>query len=470
MSFDDRNAVWTGVFRSFVQAHSRTSAPRKWKISVVGNQVITEWGQDGGKMQTATETFQGVNVGKSNEMSPAAYALDRAKEMTRKKNWEGYREEVLMVDGQGYGVLMDVVVSKDLTDFHNLPLSLCFYKPDNSMGAGITKKAEAGKAWYARKRNGLMFVISRGFATAGNGSCRLYSRRMLRQHDDEKTTELTWDDRFEHIIEAANRIIPPHSLILGELIMDRDGVDDFKHVQSITKSLTAQSLQDQMTYGRPSFYCWDIAFWEREEIVKCWTVRDRYTLIHDVIDAGRIIQPVQFFDNTAFPLVSQAVDAAKHRGWEGFVVVDPDGVYGDKAYNFKGKPDRPGSVCAKLKPEFEDDFIAYWDPDNVMLHCLPGECGERSQKERNGQGIKSVALYQRNSKGELVYISNVSSGLTDAMKRDLANPEMFPQVWKVLYTERTYKSEGDDTNALTFARYDSTRMDKSPDECINTEL
>jgi hypothetical protein len=417
------------------------------------NKVITKWGQSGGAMQTATEAFQGVNIGKKNEMSPEAYALDRAKEMCRKKNWEGYREAT------PEGHLLDASVKAEI-DFDNLPLSLCFYKPDNSMGAGITKKAEEKKVYYARKRNGLMFVIARG-----KGEAKLYSRRMLRSHDDEATTGLTWDHRFPHIVEAANHVLPQDSILLGELVMDRDGEDDFKHVQSITKSLTQQSLADQAAEGLPSFYCWDVAFWKGEDLVKTWQVEARYALTHE-LDGERIIQPVEYY---LFNTPAQAVEFAKQRKWEGFVVVDPQGIYGDKAYNFKGKPDRPGAVCAKLKPEFEDDFIAIWDPDGQKFPELKFR-GERSTKERNGLGIKSVALYQYNNKGEMVYISNVSSGLTDDMKSALANPLLWPAVWKIVYTDRTYQSQGDDTNALTFARFNEIRRDKNLSECINTEL
>jgi predicted DNA-binding WGR domain protein len=468
MSFDERNASWTGGTREFLQAHSRTSSPRCWGIRVEGNRVITYWGQRGGALQEATEAFQGVNLGKKNEMSPDAYALDRAKEMCRKKDWEGYRE----IDPTGERtslVYLDAVVKAEI-DFDNLPLSLCFYKPDNSMGAGITKKAEEKKVFYARKRNGLMFVIARG-----EGPAKLYSRRMLRSHDDEEGTGLTWDQRFPHIIEKANEVMPPNTILLGELVMDRDGVDDFKHVQSITKSLTQQSLDDQLRAGWASFYCWDVAFWKGEDLVKTWPVDARYALTHE-LDGGRVIQPVEYhlFNNP-----NEAVAYAKARQWEGFVVVDPEGVYGDKAYNFKGKPDRPGTVCAKLKPEFEDDFIAIWDPDTTVKFNIESQIamrlkhrGERSTKERNDLGIKSVALYQFNSKNELIYISNVSSGLTDAMKAELARDPAtcWPQVWRVIYTDRTYKSQGDETNALTFARFDSKRVDKRPEECINTEL
>jgi hypothetical protein len=83
--------------------------------------------------------------------------------------------------------------------------------------------------------------------------------------------------------------------------------------------------------------------------------------------------------------------------------------------------------------------------------------------------MKSACLYQYNSQGELVYIANVASGLTEEMKTN-AHPNMFPQVWKVIYTDRRYISDGDDTNALDFPRFDSLRTDKSPNECMNPRL
>lgn len=447
MSFDERNAAWTGAAREFRQVHSRGSAPRVWAISVGGPNIHTTWGQLGGSMQQATETLNPINVGKKNEKSGAQYALERSRETCRKKHLEGYRE---FVDDKP----LDDLVEKKI-DFDDLPASLCFYKPDNSMGAGITKKARAGKVLYGRKRNGLAFILARGTAHP-----RLYSRRMLRQHDDEQGTSLTWNDRFPHLIEEAAKFMPENSILLGELVMDNHGKDDFKAIQSLTKSLTLQSLEFQNATGRrPSFYIWDVAFWDGQDLVSQSAVASRYELIHE-FDAGQYFFPVQTADFFKSP--EEAVEYAKKHDWEGWVVVDPEGIYGDKAYNFKGKPDRPGTVCAKLKPEYEDDFVAMWDPENGH--------GERSTKGRNDHGIKSVALYQYNSKGDFVYISNVSSGLSDAQKKDWANPKKFPMVWKVKYTERFYQSQGDDTNALIFAKFDSPRDDKSPQECINPEL
>jgi hypothetical protein len=396
-------------------------------------------------MQSAVETMQGINIGKKNEKSAEVYALERARETCRKKNLEGYRE--FKNDRP-----MDELVKKDI-NFDDLPASLCFYKPDNTMGPGITKKAEAGNVLYTRKRNGMAYILARG-----TDHPRLYSRRMLRQHDDEQGTALTWNDRFPHLIEAAAQFMPENSILLGELVMDVSGKDVFKSIQSYTKSLTLQSLEDQKKEGLPGFYIWDVAFWDGQDLVSNVPVEARYALIHE-FPSGQHFIPIEVI---TFKDTQEAIEHAKKEDWEGYVVVDPHGIYGDKAYNFKGKPDRPGTVCAKLKPEWEDDFVALWNPEAGY--------GERSTKGRSNQGIKSVGLFQYNLKGELIFISNVSSGLTDEQKRDWANPNKFPMVWKVAYNERSYMSQGDDTNALIFAKFIEVRTDKAINECINPEL
>jgi hypothetical protein len=451
MTFEERNAAWSGTHREFRQLHTRSGKPRAWTIEVVGSNVITTAGELGGAMQQFTETMQGVNIGKKNEKSPEVYAVERARYYAEKKFREGYREFVA-------GVAVDEVIEKKI-DFNNLPGPLRFYKPDNTMSASIEKLAREGKVYYSRKRNGLAYIIAKG-----DGKAQLYSRTMLRQHDDEAgKCELTWDDRFPGIRDAADMVMPPNSIMLGELVVDREGEDDMAHIQSLTKSLTQQSHEDQMK-GKASFYIWDIAFWDGVDLVSTAPVKERYELIHELDFSGlaNILIPVQYFDSSHFKTPEEATEYAKRLGWEGWVVVVPEGVYGDKAYNFKGKPDRPGKFCAKLKPTYEDDFIAYWNPENGQ--------GERSTKGRTNQGIKCVALYQYDKHKRLTFISNVSSGLTDEQKTEWAKPELYPMVWKVEYKDRRYMSQGDDTNAMDFAAFVEVRTDKKPEECINQDL
>jgi hypothetical protein len=419
--------------------------------------VWTGWSQLGGKEQSAEETFQSINVGKTNEVSANTYALERAREMCRKKAWEGYRE----IGEAGY---LDPLVETEI-DFDNLPLSLSFYKPDNTMGAGIEKKARAGRCWYTRKRNGMMTVLCNNSAAELN----IYSRRMLRQHDDEQGGPYTWDDRFPHLIAAIEKHLPARTILLGELVVEdrisfkgENPKERFDLAQSYIKSLTPKAVADMEKSGLwPFFYCWDVAFWGGVNLVGTMPMRQRVAYIDSVYNAAG--SPYfETLNRMNFASPEEAEAFAIKWGWEGFVVIDPDEPgYGDRAFNFKGKPDRPGAACAKHKPTFEDDFVAIWDPDKGF--------GERSRKGSRAGGIKSVGLYQYNTKGELIFISNVNSGLTKELLETLPKSR-WPQCWKVSYKGRRYVSDGEDTNALDFPALEQIRTDKNPNECINERL
>ena len=450
MSFETRNEKWTGGLRKFIQANSRHSR-RVWDIAVFEDMVITHWGQEDGALQEAREFLKPLNVGKANEKTAAEVALDRGRRLALLKYREGYREVV-------NGRMLEE--AETTIDFEDLPQNLCFYKPENSLSVKLDGLARTGKAHYVRKADGLMFVISKG-----TGKAQLYSRRMLRHNDKETGQEdKTWNVRFAAIAKEADELMPPNSILLGELVCrnSQTGQEDFADVETMTKTLTDQAHIEIANLRKlnkePIYYVWDIAFWNGEEILRTKTVQERHALMNLHIK-GHYVRPIEVF---RFVSPEDAIVYAKKRGFEGFVVVDPDGIYGEKAYNFKGKPDRPGLACGKLKPAYEDDFVAMWNPEQGI--------GERSTKLSNDQGIKSVALYQYNKKGELVFISNVASGLTKERIREWSDPAKFPMVWKVEYTERTYISDGEKTNALKFGRFIAVRTDKAPDECINPRL
>ena len=463
MNFQERNAAWDGTRRQFQQLQTRASKPGFWAIEVKGNTITTWWGRlNSDKIQTATDIMQGVNVGKANEKTPAQYALERAREMARKKSeYEGYRE---FISTQTGGAFLDPII-EGAVDFDDLAPTLSFYKPDNTMGSRIEQMARAGMAWYTRKRNGMAKIL----CCNRKGELNIYSRRMLRQHDDEIGSDFTWDDRFPHIIHAIEKFVPPCSILLGEMVVESEvrfkgekPKELFDVAQSYIKSLTPKAVKDMEDSGLwPFFSCWDVAFWEGQPIVKDRMMKERVRYI-DMIEDKAASPHYEALVRMPFESPEEAVAYAKENGWEGFVVIDPEAPgYGDKAFNFSGKPYRPGTACAKLKPTYEDDFVAIWDPDKGY--------GERSTKGSRAGGIKSVGLYQYDSKGELIFICNVNSGLTKEMLASLPN-ETWPQVWKVEYKGRRYISDGDDTNALDFPAFVAVRDDKRPGECINPRL
>ena len=449
MTLEDRNIRWTGDPRFFQQHQTRSSAPRVWSVATDGNCVHTVWGQRGGTMQKATEFLGPINVGKSNLVLPDQAARQRALRLITLKTREGYREVDI------HDNFLDPVSTGAINFAQPLPRELSFWKPVNSTEGKPLERLNAGKSWLARKRNGMATVVCKH----SDGGVQIYSRRMFTQHDDEVGTQLTWNDRFHHIVEAADKIMPPNSILLGELIVEVDGKERFDLAQSYIKSLTMQSQSDQAIYGKPFFYCWDVAFWDGEDLVTTATLRRRYELIHDI--CLHPIRPVEVFTEGSFGGADGAIEHAKQNGWEGFVVSDPDGIFGDRGYNFKGKPDRPPCVT-KLKPAWEDDFIALWDPEHGQ--------GERSTKGSRSGGIKSVSLHQYDKEGKLVFIANVSSGLTKEHLAKWADAKHFPMVWQVEYTGRRYVKDGDDTNSLDFPRFIAVRTDKDAKECVNSRL
>jgi ATP-dependent DNA ligase len=225
------------------------------------------------------------------------------------------------------------------------------------------------------------------------------------------------------------------------------------------------------------FYWWDIPFYNGEDLVRTWKVKDRYNLITQLWTqasmAARLdhIQPIQVLK---FPNTKAALKQANEMGLEGWVVVDPSAVYGDKGWSLRGKPDRPSS-CAKSKPTEEDDFIAYWDPDGKIGEWGTGkhEAGKRVELP-NGQtvvhgGVGSVGLYQHDARGNLVYIAKCSSGMPYEFQAQLQK-EHFPFVCKVEYKGRTYISDGEKTNALRHPVFVMRRDDKALNECVNEKL
>jgi DNA ligase-1 len=89
----------THVFANLYQ-RTQTGAIQKWTISVADETdcavITTTFGQDGGKMQTTTDTVtEGKNVGKKNATTPFAQALKEAESKWKKKiAREGYVEDV----------------------------------------------------------------------------------------------------------------------------------------------------------------------------------------------------------------------------------------------------------------------------------------------------------------------------------------------------------------------------------------
>lgn len=487
---------WTGTEREFRQVGREHTIV--WKIKVVGDTDTVTWGKLDGKLQQVSNTYPVLNEGKSNEVSPAENALSRAERKILKKSREGFVE---YSKGQAQALR-----SIGIDPSKHLPENLTFYKPSNTLGMKLQAKVREGEALFTRKRNGVMFVIR-----TTDDDVELYSRTMQQGHHIE---DRSWCERFGHLYEECLDLLvkgslPPNSIILGELICDRKGTDDFTHVQRCLKSLTDDSILLQTTEGRLSYYAFDIAQWNGELILTEETLDARHALLDEAFADAVWIHPVDSWDfehvweegvdavlaahptwrfskkGSDFPklavfteedsehelyLDELALQICQRLGWEGWVVIDPHAIMSDKAMNFRGKPDRPSLVSGKLKPLFEDDFIVEWDPSRGVGAYGTG---------KNQGLVGALALFQLNHKLDMVYISDVTGGIRDLhskdyprglLREDLSDPSIYPLVAEVAFAERTYIKDGDKTNALMFPRILRFRDDKAPEECTNTNL
>lgn len=448
--------------REFKQL-SRTGKTRVWTIEVVGDEIRSAYGEEGGKMQTVVDVGVRKNIGKVNEISAEDDAMYLAGRAILEKTRNGYREE-----GTERATRLDWNTDP--------PESFRLFKPDNTLSTTLEKKAEQNKAWFSRKRDGEMLVVLKG----PDGKVSIVSRRMLPSHHLENGAYV-WKDRFPHLVAEIenNDDIPPCTMLLGDVVGTPDDDQRWK-VATFMKSLTPEAQQ----MVPPFYYCWDIAFWGGVDLVSTTTVGERYRIIWEVFGKGwrdhsfvvpvevwrlfEIVEAASVIDvqNRSKSGVECAKIVSKQKGWEGWVVVDPEGEYGDKAYNFRGKTDRPGKFCGKLKASAIDDFVGLYDPNDTLGN---GKFGAYGNGNNRGQ-VGSIDLFQYDSAGELVYICAVGGGITDDFRAKWSDPRSYPLCIEVEYTERTYKSEGAKTNALQYPRVLSVREDKLIEECVNTQL
>ena len=72
-----------------------TGADQCWSIEVVGNTIISRWGQVGGAQQSTTDTIaEGKNGGRANATTPEAQAVLEAQSQWEKKLKRGYVQDL----------------------------------------------------------------------------------------------------------------------------------------------------------------------------------------------------------------------------------------------------------------------------------------------------------------------------------------------------------------------------------------
>jgi hypothetical protein len=435
-----------------------------WRASVAGADVTIEHGKKNGKMQQTGRTCEPKHVGKSNEKSGAQVAEEYVKRQVLLKKRGGYTE----ANGESSETMATEI------DFNEIPLNARFWKPTNNISKHMEELIEAGKAWWTRKLDGRMHSI----LCDNDGQLHMYSSTMQPAHKDEP--DIPWLARYPHLeADLESLEIPPRTILLGDLIVpvstDDHGfyVEDLETVGRVVGAKYEKSLVTQEEVGPAHFAMWGIPFWNGAEWGRLSRTQDRLRYIHKLIkemtptfithpeilymDNGKAVclRPTGSADDINFNGTKKdALAIVKALEWEGFVAVDPDATFGDKFLSFRGRAERPKYAC-KVKPKFEADFIARFDPENGHGHYGQG---------KRSEGIGAVALFLLNEAGEEVFISDLGGGLTDEQLNEWADPSMYPAVWAVEFSLWTAKDAIRHGNFLRWRNIEEGDS-KPSDEC-----
>ena len=416
---------------------TRTGKIQQWEIWVEKRgksgfpEVWVEFGQVDGKKQTTFDIIKpGVNIGKANETTPVEQAgLEMARAITKQKE-EGYCDTV--EDAQ----------REQTIDFdQELPKNLCWYKPKNSIDESkIVKLEKAGKLIKTVKRDGMMHVVRKTTSFA----VEIYTRRM-----DAVTPS------YPHLVPAFQKL-PADTILLGEIILNNDGRDNFNGVSQICRSDPEEAQAKQDVLGKVSYYVFDVAIHNGVNCLTTMPYKQRLEIIDKLVKTmgSQYVLAVERINKTH----AEAMKEVMKRKLEGLVLWDSEGIMGDgEAFTFNGKAYRPNMLW-KSKPKYEDDFIVRWDPDHKI-----GDYG----KGKNKGKIKNVFIYQIDDDENAICLGKCGGGLSDAQRDFYTDVSKFPRVWRIEYDSIQPK-----TGKLRFPVFNADRTlsnDKQMSECLMSD-
>lgn len=467
-----------------------------WRGWAHEDEVVSQWGVKDGKIQETIDI-----PGEKGKKGTRAFitaeqaALDQLVRDIKKKAQRGYELTKRPMKGPLSDMLDkeldEVTKATEITFDGPLPNNVAFSKPKNSvdpkklMKLATRPKGTTGGpplAWTV-KRNGMCYLVSKD----RDGNVWIQSRGKL----------LVENSKFPHLVKEFDQFLPRKSILLCEFYIGRGkSKKDFKGMQHIANSLTDRAHAMQKELGLVHAYVFRVPFWKGENMEASHPCTRWLQYLEDMIDGweGQTgLADFRYIHGTAISDDSyeNCVKEMEEFGYEGWVVYDCWNSLGDKHISFLGQPDRP-DVCWKVKRALEDDFIAIWDPEGAGEHCtskcrIPDfksaqqqrksgkccVCGKKLKPNgtwgtgKNMRRVGTLSLYQFGADNIKRYICEVSSGLTDEQKQEIADGETFVEVAVVGYQDRGYIAQGDDSNALSHPKVISFRNDKEISECID---
>ncbi len=397
-------------------ADSSKGGKKQWSIWIEQDKttVTVEWGLVGMKLQTSSDPAKPKGKeGTKAYRTEQECALENYTRMIKKKREEGYLEKNEAPAEADWMVALDK---------NFVPA-----KPRNDMEfAELQEMHQNSLIWVQRKRDGQRHLVLK----TKTGDIRIYSRRL---------EDMT--DNFPILRAALKKLKIPNGTILdGEIIVDRDGRDDFRAVATMTKSKPEKSaLREEELGDAVRFMVFDCLYFAGKPIwEKSYEYRYTEVLLNYIPADGKV-----FYADTLDETLASIYKKAKKLKWEGLVcwfAFEPTLVRNG------GKPKRIG--CAKLKPVMDIDVIA-----------TGFEYGSGEQSDLVG----AVLLAEYGPDGKLRECGKCGTGFDMATRKEALK-------WKYPLVIKIEADKQEASGNFRFPVFIACHEDKTPDECVGVDL
>ncbi len=408
------------------------------ELTLVDNTVSRVWGLVGStKQQTTANSYDYINAGKSNELSPVEAAKEDYSRIITTKTKEGYLIADSLENLPNF--------NNDQMDFDELPVQFCLSKPTTKV---TEKKVEslirAKEASFFLKYNGLAHYI----LITSVGEIKMYTRRI-----DECSI------KYPNIVEAIRRMnLPAKTLLAVEFVIDPNlglpHMEGFNLMSSISKSDTLKgSVKGDITktLNLQKINCvkavvFNVLYYDGERTIDLpysKIMSDYMPKFSPEISGEELLMVPELFNFKRYKDALKWVIMHSLQ-YEGLVLWN---AHENAKITYNGTPNR--TACYKLKAVLEDDVVAYdW-------------------KEGTGakQGkVGSLYIGKYNAEGEMVPMGRVGSGLKIKQGECEIDYWKLPCVIEISYDQRF------PTGAYQFPRFTGkVHLEKIPSDVVVDE-
>lgn len=323
------------------------------QFTLNGDTITREWGLIGGKTQISTNTYETINMGKSNELSPIKAALAEYDRIWNKKIKEGY------IPAHSLTKLPELPTHTSKINLDHIPTEFCLSKPTKEISRiPLAKLLNSGNhRMFVKYNGGAHFIV-----IGSTGIIKIFTRR--------------WNDhtlKYPKIVKAvAAKKYLPNTLLAVELCIDPllniPHMTCQKYAAKISKINTNKGiLKDDLTESHalqklPNYsikvavygilYYSDVKLWDQQYDVMLKLIEK---IIPKLSDGSILFQPQNVGLMSNQYIYKTLKDNKKLI--EGFIIWD---ITKAMEVTMNGKPVR--RAAWKLKIKSEKDVIAYdWE-------------------------------------------------------------------------------------------------------------